>query len=125
MVESRGVEDLHAGSYSAAFGLVGAVNQAGDARLHERSGAHGARLDGYVKRSADEAMIAGLMGSLAQSHHFRMSGRVAVGDGAIARSGENPVVHDDQGSNRDFSAQRGSFRLHDREVHVFEVVHGC
>src|ERR1700688_1564130 len=54
-----------------------------------------------------------------------MRGRVAIGDGAIAGGGENAVVQHNQRSDGHLATQRGGLRLHDGQMHVFGIVHGC
>jgi len=125
MVKSGCVEYLHARSHGTALRFVGAVNQPRDARLHKRARAHGARLDGHVEGRADQAMIAGLLCGLAQGDDFSVSGGITVGDGAITRGGENPVVLHDERAYGHLSAQRGGLRLRDGQMHVLEIVHGC
>jgi len=125
MIERGCIEDLHTRANSSSFGFVGAVNQPGDARLHERAGAHGARLDRHIDCGSEEAMVAGLPRGLAQGQDFCVRGRIAICDGPISRGGKDAVFQHDDGSNGHFSAQRGGLRLSDGQMHIFKIVHGC
>src|SRR5258707_6122943 len=125
MIERGCVEDLHTRANRATLRFVCAINQAGNACLNQRARAHGAWLDRHIDRCADESMIAGLTRGLAQSDDFRMRGRVTIGDGAIARGGENAFFQHNQGPHWYLPAERGRLRLNDCHMHVFKIDHGC
>ena len=125
MIQGRSVEHLQARANGAALGIVGAVNQPRDARLHQRARAHGAGFDGHVQRGAVEAMISGLQGGFAQGHHFGVRRGIAIGNGAIAGRRDNPVLDHDQRADRHFAAQGRGSRLIQRQMHVFGVGHVC
>ena len=58
MIELGAGENLEAGTEGAAFGVVGGVDEAGNARLDDRAGAHGAGLEGDVESGVGKAVIA-------------------------------------------------------------------
>jgi len=84
MVEARMGEDFEAGADSAAFGIVGAVDEARDTGLDDGAGAHAARLDSDVQRGVGEAIVAEKAGGFAKDNHFRVGGGIIVANRAVA-----------------------------------------
>ncbi len=58
MVEARVGEDFEAGADGAAFGIVGAVDEARNTGLDDGACAHAAGLDGDVERGITKAVVA-------------------------------------------------------------------
>src|SRR6267154_1733021 len=92
MVESRVGEDFEAGADGAAFGVVGAVDEAGDAGLNDGAGAHAAGLDGDVKGGVGEAVVAEEASGLAEDDDFGVGGGVTIAGGAVAGTGEDLAI---------------------------------
>ena len=103
MVEARVGEDLEAGAESATFGIIGAVNETGDAGLDDSAGAHAAGLDGDVECGVGESVVAEKAGCLAQDNYFRMGSGVAIADGAIAGTCEDLAAMDEHGAYGNFA----------------------
>ena len=80
-------EHLEARTDGAAFGVVAAVDDAGDARLDDGTGAHAARFDRDVERRPCEAVVSNRARCFTQHHDFGVRRRVAVADRAIRATG--------------------------------------
>jgi len=106
MVESRVGEDFEAGADGAAFGVVGAVDEAGDAGLNDGAGAHAAGLDGDVKGGVGEAVVAEEASGLAEDDDFGVGGGVTIAGGAVAGTGEDLAVVDKDSADGDFAGCR-------------------
>lgn len=52
MIQTRVGKNFETGAHRAAFRVIGTVNETRNAGLHDRSRAHGARLDRDVQRCA-------------------------------------------------------------------------
>ena len=94
MVEFGAGEDLEAGAEGAAFGVVGSVDDAGDARLDDGSGAHGAGFEGDVESGAGEPVIVDGLGHFTNGDDFGVGGGVVIADGAIAGAHEDGATVD-------------------------------
>jgi len=121
VIEARVGEDFEAGADGAAFGVVGAVDQAGNASLNDCAGAHAARLDGDIERCISEAIVAKEAGGFAEDGDFRVGGGVAVANGAVAGASEEFAVADEDGTDGNFAgggcgAGFGESLLHELNV---------
>lgn len=106
VVEARVGEDFEAGADGAAFGIVGAVDETRDSGLDDRASAHAAGLEGDVERSVGKTVVAEKAGSFAEDNDFGVGGWVTVADGAVAGTGEDLAVVDEDSSNGDFAGGR-------------------
>ncbi len=88
VVEDRGGAEVEMRIDGAEAGVGGSVNKAGDAGVDDGSGAHHAGFDGGVERGAGQAIVLQLFRGLADGEYLGVSGRVAVGDRAVRRRGE-------------------------------------
>ena len=68
---------------SAAFGVVGAVDESRNACLDHGAGAHAARLDGDVKRCVRKTVVHESAGGFAHYDDFGVGRGIAVADGAV------------------------------------------
>ena len=84
MIQFRAGKQLEAGTESAALGVVGGIDKARNARLDERTGAHGARLECDVQNGAGKAVVAKEARGFAKNDDFGVCGRVIIANGAIA-----------------------------------------
>src|SRR5690348_5076423 len=123
MIERRMAEDLEAGMHGAAFGIVAAIDKTSDASLNHGSSTHRAGLNRDVERGAVQAVISEGFGCGAQGDDFRMSARIAIGDGAIPRSRQEPVAKHDGAANGYFAAFRRGPRFGERQPHIFEIIY--
>ncbi len=123
MVEARIGEDLEASTNRAALGVVGAIDQARDARLNDGAGTHAARLDGDIEGGACEAVIAETAGGFAKDDDFGVGRGVIIADGAVAGPCQELAVMHEDGADRDFAGVTCSpsflkGRLHELDVNV-------
>ena len=118
MVDARMVEDGEAGTRRTAFGVIGAINEALDASLQYRAGAHRARLDRDINRGANEAIIASGFCRGAEREHFRVRRGIAIGDGAVGRARDDTLVQHDDAADRDFSGAFSGRGLFEGHAHV-------
>lgn len=90
------VQDLEHGACGASFGIGSAVNQAGDASVDKRSGAHGAGFNGGVDSTAGVAqtMVAQVCGGLAQRDDLSVGGGIAIEQVAIVPTADNFTIFD-------------------------------
>src|SRR5260370_21213849 len=121
MIKARVGEDFEAGADGAAFGIVGAVDEAGDTGLNDSARAHAAGLDGDVERGISKAVVAKKAGGFSQSNDFGVGRGVAIADGAVAGTGENLAVMDEHGADGDFAGggretSFGQGFLHELEI---------
>ncbi len=121
MVETRVGEDFETGADGAAFGVVGAVNEARDASLDDGAGAHAAGLDGDVERSICKAVVAEKAGGFAKNNNLGVSAGVAVPNGAVVRTGKDLANVDEHGTDGDFADCGSGARFSERFLHELDV----
>ncbi len=121
MVEARIGKDFEAGVDGAALGVVGAVDEARDAGLNDRAGAHAAGLDGDVERCVCEAIVAEEARGFTKDDDFGVGGWIVVADSAVAGAGENLSVVNQDGSDGDFAGEGRGAGLRECFLHELEV----
>ena len=107
VVEARKIEELERASAGAGLGIADAEDDAVDADVGERAGAHGARFFGDVKGGAGEPP--GLEQCLGpgDGEHLGMGGGVLAPFDFVGALGQNLAVADEDGADRDFLAGAG------------------
>ncbi len=121
MVESRVGKHFKAGADGSAFGIVGAIDEARDARLDDCACTHAARLDGDVERGIGKTVVGQEAGGLAQNDNLCVSCWVVVADGAVAGTGEDLAIVDEHGADRDFAGYRCGARFGQGFLHELDV----
>jgi len=121
VVEAGVGEDFEAGTDGTAFGIVGAEDKARDAGLDEGARAHAAGLNGDVQRSIRKAVVAKPAGRFSQTDDFGVGGGVAIAHGAIARTGKDLAVVDEQGADGDFAGLVSGTRFSECFLHELDV----
>jgi hypothetical protein len=121
MVEMWVREDFETGADSAAFGIVGAVNETRNAGLNDGSGAHATRLDGDVQRGAGETIVAEQARGFAKGDHFGVGCGIAIANGAIAGAGEDLAVADEDGADGNFAGRCRGASFGERFLHELDV----
>ena len=106
----------------ATLGIVGAVEESGDASLNDRAGAHGAGLQSDVKSGVGKAVVAEDSRGLAQDDDFGMRGGVIVANRAIAGAGEVRIVVNEHRADGDFAGVGRSASLLQSKAHEMEIV---
>ena len=121
VVEARVGEDLEAGADGAAFGVIGAVDEAWDTGLDDGAGTHAARFDGDVERGIGKAVVAEKAGSFAKDDDFGVGGGVTIADGTIAGTSEDLAFADEHGANGDFAGFGGGTGFGECFVHKLDI----
>jgi len=116
-------EDLKASVHGAAPGVGATVNEAGNSRLNHGSGAHRAGLDGDVNSGAIQAVISDAFRSVAESHDFGMRAGIASRNRAVSGARQETIAKHDDAPDGDLTSFRSGASLHERELHVGDVVH--
>jgi hypothetical protein len=120
MVKAWVGEDFEAGADGAAFGVVSAVDQARDTSLDHGAGAHTTGLDGDVESGVGEAVVAEQVGGFAENDDFGVGGGVAIADRAVAGTGEDLGVVDEDGADGDFAGLGSGARFGERFLHELD-----
>ncbi len=115
------VEDFEAGADGAAFGVVGAVDEARDTGLDDGACAHAARLDSDVECGIGEAVVAEKAGGFAKDDDFGVGGGVAIADGAVARTGEDLAVMDEYGADGNLAGYGRGTSFGQGFLHILDV----
>ena len=121
MVQLRTRKDFEAGTEGAAVRVVGGIDEARNASVNDRAGAHGTGFEGNVKRGTSKTVVAEEARGFTEDNDFRVGGGVIVADSAIAGAGEDVVILHDYGADRNFAgfgrgACFGEGKLHEVEV---------
>src|SRR5258708_21624227 len=106
MVEACVGEDIKAGADGAAFGIVGAVDEARDTGLDDCSRTHAARLDGDVERGIGKTVGGQEAGGLAQNDNFSVSSGVTIANCTVAGANEDLSIMDKDSADGDFAGCR-------------------
>jgi hypothetical protein len=84
------------------FGSSAAKNHTVDARVHQRTGAHHARLQRHVQGRGRKAVVAEALAGVAQRHDFGMRARVVARDAAVPAFADDFAIGDQQRADRHF-----------------------
>jgi hypothetical protein len=122
MVKAGVGEDFETGAHGAAFRVVGAVDEAGDAGLDDGAGAHAAGLDGDVERGIGKAIVSEKARGFAKDDDFGVGGGVVVTNGAVAGTGEDSIVVYEHCADRNFTGIGGSTGFGKSELHEMKIV---
>ena len=117
----------HAGGIHvvAALRVVGAVDQPAQLRPTQRTGAHGARLDGDIERAFVQILAAQRAGCGGDGLHLGMGGDVGQCLGEVVRAGDDAAAADDDRAYGHFAAFGSQPGFGQRLLHVEDVfVHG-
>jgi hypothetical protein len=96
-------ENLETRTDCAAFGIVGAIDEARDAGLDDGAGAHGAGFYRGVECCAGHAKVAEEASRFANYDDFGVRGWVAVMNCSIAGTGQDLPIMDDECADGDFA----------------------
>ena len=107
VVQPRVVEDAIERPGRAPLRVRRAEDHAGDAREHQRPGAHRARLEGDVERRAGEPVVAEPPGGAPQGDDLGVGRRVAPADRPVVRAGDHLAVGGRRAAPRSGPRRRG------------------
>ena len=114
-------EDFEAGADGAAFGIVGAIDEARDTGLDHGARAHAAGLDGDVQRSIGKAIVSEKTGGFTKDDDFGVGSGVAITDGAVVRTRQNLACMDEHGADGDFAGFGGGAGLSKSFLHELDI----
>ncbi len=92
MIQRTAVAQLETRGDGPETSIGRTINQAFDPRLHQRAGAHDARLQRRVKRHAAQTIITQRLRGSPERNYFRVGRRVAGSAGAIAGPGQELII---------------------------------
>src|ERR1700678_2003639 len=110
VVELWMIQQLHHRPHGPGFRVVCAVNQAPDARMHHRTGAHSARLNCNKQVAVRQAMVTDGCSGLAQRNNFGVSRGIMLADITVPSTPDNLLPQYHHGSNRNFASFEGALR---------------
>src|SRR5262245_11131413 len=110
VVEALLVHDVEDRTAGAGDRVVGAVDDAGDARVDQRARAHGARLERHVNFRAFQAPVLERLGGLGDGDHLGVGRRVVEGLDLVVGPAEDMAFMDDDGADGDFARLRRALR---------------
>jgi hypothetical protein len=117
------VHDLHDRVNRSRLGVIRTVNQATDARVHQRSSAHCARFNCSKQLAVGEAVVTNDSTGFAQGHDLGVGGGVVVSEVPVPATGNDAAVAHDDGADGDFSCVEGALGGAEGFLHV-ELVEG-
>ena len=106
----------------ARLGIARAKDQASHARVHNGSGAHGARLNCNIQVGSLQPVVAQFPSGSPQRQDFRMRGGIVQMDGPVVCAGYHPSVLYHHSPHRDFPLARAPLRLVQRQAHEVHVI---
>src|SRR5437588_433482 len=117
MVESGQRE--HVGDAAGATGarIEGTEHEPPHARVHDRRGAHHARLERHVECGVGEAIAAERAGAGAQRLDLGVCGRIASRDRLICARGDDVLAPHQHRAHRHLAGRAGRHRLGERRPH--------
>ena len=92
MVQLRMIHDLHHRTHCPGLWVVRAIYQALNAGMHQRSGAHRARLNCNKQLAVFQAMVTDGCTGFAQRDDLGVGGRIGLGDVAVPSAADDLVV---------------------------------
>lgn len=105
----------------ARFRVRRAIDDARNARMHDRARAHQARLQRHIELAARQPVILEFLRGGAQRGHFGMRGRIVPADRMIEARRDNFVAEDNHRAHRHFAGTAGFFGGALRERHEAAV----
>ena len=108
-------------STRAGARLGRAIDEALDAGVHERTGAHRTRLDRDVESGIGETVVGRGLRRRAQRDDLGMRGGIAAADRLVEAGGDQLAIAHQHRTDRHFAGRRAEPRLFERELHPLAV----
>src|SRR6266702_1549203 len=121
VVEAGVGEDFETGTDCAALGVVGAVDEAGNAGLDYCASAHAARLDGDVERGIGKTIVAEEARGFAKDDDFSVGGGIVAANGAVAGAGDDFAIVREDGADGHFAGGGRRTRFLESSLHELDV----
>ena len=109
-------------SASTGFWIPRSEYKPRNARLHDRSGTHRARLQRDIERRLGEPPCPQPFGSFSDHDHFRMRCRILRNLPVVVSGRDDFVVVHEDCADRDFSYVRGKSSLLESQLHVVRII---
>jgi len=93
------IDNLQDRMNGPGFGVIGAIHQASDAGVNQRTGTHGTGLNCSKERALAQAMITDVSSGFAQGDDLGVGRGVIVGEVAIPAAADDLPVADDDGAD--------------------------
>ena len=122
MIEAFVVADPKQAAHRTRLGIRCAVDESGDAGIHERARTHGTGLEGHVHRRSVEPPTIHLVASVAQRDQLRVRPRVLVDLASIVAAPDDAALPDDDRPDRHITAPRRGLGESQRLAHEGDVV---
>lgn len=103
MIQGRLLEEIEKSARCPALGIPHAEDDAADAAMDDRAGAHGAGLLGHVKVAIGQTPVAESLLRLAQGEHLGVGGGIAQGLDLVVGAGDDRAPLHDDGADRHFT----------------------
>ena len=103
----------------AAFRIVRAEHQPGDARMNDSTCAHGTGFQRYIQCGATQAVILQLRSARPQRHDFSMGGGIMAGDRPVPAFGNHLIVFYQHCTHWHFTFIRSALRQGQCVLHPF------
>ena len=117
MIQLRMIHYLHHRMYGARFGIVRAIDQAFDPRMHQRARTHRARFNCNKQLTGFQTVIPYGSTRFSKRKDLGMSGRVGVCDVPVPSASNNVSVAHDHSPYRDLSRFQSALRRTQRLLH--------
>ncbi len=121
MIETLVGADLIQALKRAGLGVGGPKHNAPYSRIHQRTGAHEARLEGHIERAIGEPPVPDNGRGITKSEDFGVSGRITRQFALVMAPSDYLAIADDNRSNRDIIVRQRRTRLGEREAHHLGV----
>lgn len=116
------VHDAENRAAGAGFGVGGRVDEAGDARVQDGAGAHGARFERDVEGAAafrsEDAVVRERASGFAEGDDLGVGGGIAVAEDSVLASANDLVFVDDDCAYGDFAVGFGGLGFGDGAAEV-------
>jgi hypothetical protein len=122
VIQSRVVQDLHDRVNRSRPGIVGTIDQAPDARMHQRAGAHRTWFNCSKQLAVSQAMVTNDCTRFAEGDDFGVSAGVVLAKVAIPAAGDNAPAADDNRPDGNFSGFSRAVSSTEGLLHVEFVV---
>ncbi len=115
VVEARIPDQVTEGATVTRFRILRSIDERRDPAVHQSSGTHGARLQRYVHRTADQSPAADLLGGSPDGQHLGMSQWISIDLSSVESTGKEPTLSDHYRADRNFPERGrlpGGFQSH-------------
>jgi len=103
VIQALDGEEIDDAAVHPGLGVTRAIDDAGDPRMEDGSGAHGTRFEGHEQLATRQAIVAETARGITQRGNFGMGGRIALADRAVEAPSDNFSGPHHDGADRHFA----------------------